>query len=282
MGYPDVHCPICGGPVIEVKIFVEPSSDAYKAYVARRCAKDPSYQNKKKKNTYDGKIISREEVRWTATVMVLGFNSDFKAAVNVVVTNKHNNAFLATIGMFDGFVGVTVHDSFDPYFNLGELGEGSYLEDSFPCYRNLGEESDFEPVFPFHRPCYYVLRRRIDGRIDGTLPVGLPLDVEKDILFGVMRTLVNTNMLNIDYGRPNPKSDETGWHANTGEEIFAADPGLVIGLEDKIRGMMNAGYFAPSRVPEFDLSNNVRHDPFQRMPFDIFLEIAEQCEDPTH
>lgn len=105
--------------------------------------------------------------------------------------------------------------------------------------------------------------------------------MDKDILFGVMRTLADTCMLNIDYGSPNPQLEDARWSSNAGEEIFAASPGLVKGLEDYIRGMMSAGYFAPSRGAEFDLSDSVRQDPFQRLPFDIFLKIAEHCEDPT-
>lgn len=113
---------------------------------------------------------------------------------------------------------------------------------------------------------------------------GLPLmsglvAMDKDILFGMMRTLADTYMLNIDYG--NPQLEEAHWHSNAGEEIFAASPGLVKGLENHIRGMMSAGYFTLSQGTEFDLSGSVRQDPFQTLPFDIFPKIAEHCEDPT-
>lgn len=111
--------------------------------------------------------------------------------------------------------------------------------------------------------------------------MGAYVGLDKDILFDVMRTLAGTCMLNIDYGNPNPYLGQAHWDSNAGEEIFAANPGFVKGLRNHIRGMMNAGYFAPSQDAEFDLSGSVQRDPFQTLPFDIFLRIAEKCEDPT-
>lgn len=145
----------------------------------------------------------------------------------------------------------------------------------------MGEESDFEPVFPFHGPCYYVLLRRVGDRIDGLQLMGGLVAIDKGILFDVMRTLGDTYMLNIGYGNPNPQLEGAHWHSNAGEEIFAANPGLVMRFEAQIRGMMSEGYFTLSKGTGFDLSGSVRQDPFQRLPFDIFLKIAEQCEDPT-
>lgn len=105
--------------------------------------------------------------------------------------------------------------------------------------------------------------------------------MDKDILFSVMRTLADISILDIDYGSPNPQVKDAHWDSNAGEEIFAAHPGVVKGLEGRIRGLMSAGYFTLSQGAKFDLSDNVQQDPFQKLPFDIFLRIGEQCEDST-
>ncbi|OBT84658.1 hypothetical protein VE02_07071 [Pseudogymnoascus sp. 03VT05] len=274
MGDPDVYCAICGGPVVEVKISAKPRSEVFKA---GQRGEEPDVDSDEyywEERTYDCEIITKEETEWTRNVMVVGFNPNPKARVN--------GAFLAAFGTYDGFGEVTVHDTFDPNFDLAELGDGPNLTNSLRCYDNLGEESDFEPVFPFHRPCYYLLRRRVGDRIDGVPLVGGLMTLDNDILFGVMRTLADTYMLDIDYGTPNPqKQDNDRWNSNAGEEIFAASPELVNGLEDRIRGLISAGYFTLPQGAEFDLTNGVRQDPFQRLPFDILIRIGEQCEDST-
>lgn len=163
-----------------------------------------------------------------------------------------------------------------------ELGPDKNFVETFQCYADLEGESVFEPVFPFHRPCYYVLRRRLGELIHGFPVVGSLVAIDKDILFGVMRSLADTFILNIDYGSPHPYAEVEGnWQSNAGEEIFAANPGIVKGLENTIRELICAEFFALSQGTEFDLKDGVRQDPFQRLPLNILLKIGEQCGDPT-
>jgi hypothetical protein len=70
------------------------------------------------------------------------------------------------------------------------------------------------------------------------------------------------------------------WHSYAGGEVYAANPGLVDGLEGRIQEMMATGYFHLPKHVELDLSHGVQKDPFKSLPFDILVSIAEMLEDP--
>lgn len=105
--------------------------------------------------------------------------------------------------------------------------------------------------------------------------------MDKDVLYSVMRSLTMVSHLDIDYGDLEVDFICVDfWHSRAGGEVYAANPGLVKGLEGRIQEMMATGYFRlPERV-ELDLSHGVRKDPFQSLPFDILVSIAEKLEDP--
>ncbi|KFY40342.1 hypothetical protein V495_05479 [Pseudogymnoascus sp. VKM F-4514 (FW-929)] len=197
--------------------------------------------------------------------MLLGFNPKASGPSNV--------AFLAPFGeIFDS--SVTVDDSPDGSFTLDDTGSD---EQHFECYDVDGVDCpNKEPAFPFHPPCYWILQRRLSNYFSGVTTI------DKDVLYGVMRSLTATvSFLDIDYG--DLEKDFTCvrfWHSYAGEEVYAANPGLVEGLEGIIQEMMATGYFHLPKHMELDLSYSVQKDPFKSLPFDILVSIAEMLEDP--
>lgn len=189
----------------------------------------------------------------------------------------NSGAFLINSASHDGCSCHVVDNIYDVGFDMediGDLGDDEDPENYLQCYVDYVGNGGYEPVFPFHAPCYYVLQRRLSSSASGLATV------DKDVLYSVMRALTDHSDLKINYGSPNPVHEQY-WDSNPGEEIFVANPGLVEGLEERIRGMMADGYFALSHGIELDLNHGVLQDPFMGLPVDILLNIAGQIEDPT-
>ncbi|KFZ02618.1 hypothetical protein V500_00066 [Pseudogymnoascus sp. VKM F-4518 (FW-2643)] len=261
----NIYCAICCGPLVEVTIASKPRSEAFKT--ARQRGDDSDMDEEK---SYDCEIITKEETAWTTMMMLLGFNPKASGPTNV--------AFLAPFGiLFDS--AVAVEDSPDGSFTLDDVGNDQHY---FECYDVYGDDCpNEEPAFPFHPPCYWILQRRLSDRFGGDLSTDGLATMDKDVLYSVMRSLTMVSRLDIDYGDLEVDFICVDfWHSRAGGEVYAANPGLVEGLEGRIQEMMATGYFRLPKRVELDLSHGVRKDPFQSLPFDILVSIAEKLEDP--
>ncbi|OBT60270.1 hypothetical protein VE03_10209 [Pseudogymnoascus sp. 23342-1-I1] len=283
----DIYCAICCGPLVEVSIASKPRSEAFKT--AHQCGDDSGTDDsgtdediRGEERSYDCEIITREEAAWTTTMMLLGFNPKALTVPYSTITiadARFSVAFLAPFGTYESDSAVAVEDSPDGSFTLHDVGnETNYFE----CYDVYGDDCpNKEPAFPFHPPCYWILQRRLSDRFGGDLSTDGLATMDKDVLYKVMRSLTMVCYLDIDYG--DLDSDLVCldyWHSNAGEEVYAANPGLVEGLEERIQKMMATGYFRLHKRAELDLNHGVRKDPFRGLPFDILVIISEQLEDP--
>lgn len=126
-----------------------------------------------------------------------------------------------------------------------------------------------------HPVCYGVFRHRLAHELgeDGAA------SVNKGVLFSVFRSIPDSwRCLEIDYGRPSPPCDHQSWPTRAGEEIFAADPGPVQGLEERVTDLIAAGFFARPPPTGLDLGHKVKHDPFQTLPYDVILRVGEKID----
>ncbi|KFY26809.1 hypothetical protein V493_03861 [Pseudogymnoascus sp. VKM F-4281 (FW-2241)] len=250
----DAFCAICCGPMADIRIATKPRSEAFKAAAQRGDDRGENKDIHDEEQSYDCEIISKEE---TAV------------------------AFLASFGEYQPDGTVSFEDSPDGSFTLQGVGNDTNY---FNCYYvDVDDSPNKEPAFPFHASCYWILQRRLSDRFGGG---GLSTDdglatMDKDVLYSLMRPLNVTNWLDIDYGSINTDWWSEYWNSFAGEEVFVSNPGLVKGLEGRIQEMMVTGKFhLPAERAEVDLSHGVRQDPFQSLPFDILVGIAEQLDDP--
>lgn len=77
----DVHCAICGGPVVKVKISPKPRPADFNAAQRGRKLVIDSNEYGPEMKTYDREIITNAEAEWTAKVLVLGYNPNPKVRV---------------------------------------------------------------------------------------------------------------------------------------------------------------------------------------------------------
>ena len=174
---------------------------------------------------------------------------------------------------------ITADEAFEEDRNFDDEA----ISTCFQCYTGAWEDKDIN--FPFHKQCYDVFRGRLalsigHGRLESD---DSWVAVDKDALYSTMRAAADRSHLDIGYGVPEPDRYLQFWDSNPGEEIFVSDPGPVDGLEDRIRSMIDAGYFTlpEESSSEMDLSHRVRDDPFKGLPYELLVRIAEQFDTPT-
>jgi len=174
-------------------------------------------------------------------------------------------------GYEEGFGEVTVTNA--PSLTARHMDYIEQRDNAFQCYDSYDESDDV--AYPFHPSCYGVFRRRLAHRLgeDGMA------SVNKGVLYNVLRNTPHGHRcLNIDYGSPPPDCTDQCWTVRPGEEIFAADPGPIDGMEERVTELVASGLFANPLPTGLDVSHKVREDPFKKLPYDILLKIGGQCD----
>ncbi|KUI67408.1 hypothetical protein VM1G_03131 [Cytospora mali] len=236
------YCAICGGPL------VSPS-------ISQSSSKDEGGAAWHALSSYGPEVISEEDVSWTRTIHVLGFNPQARGV---------RKAFVMGPGFYRGNGDVMIE----------EEGNDPNAEDVEPfdlrCYDSINAT---DPVFPFHWCCYEILAKCTTGSFDVD-------KLDKDLLYRIMRELSppgSTSLSNIDYGFPAPMHTRVKWISSPGYEFLVSHPRDVPGVHDIILSMFESGGF--ETLPcDSDLRARVRSDPFTGLPYDIVHNISTMLE----
>ncbi|KAH8810880.1 hypothetical protein F5884DRAFT_897414 [Xylogone sp. PMI_703] len=254
MGSWDCYCAICGGPFCGVRIARKPKH-------VRRLSQQQNDQFREKdeggetdedadtdenENCYDPGVINGEDIKWTDTLHVLGFNP------HVCGTTK---SFISGPGFYEDFGFVKVVPGDDPNYDDGC---------SFSCYYAQREE---DPVFPFHWCCYELLTIALTGDSNCS-------SVNKDVLYDIFQELSEpyTSRLNLDFDDPAPPREQF-WLSREGEELFVANPSLTPELLDFTKTIFTTTDIEFPSLRE-NLTTPVAYNPFEKLPYDIIYRIC--------
>lgn len=207
-----------------------------------------SLDSYEERQSYDPEKLRADEVRWLNRCRALSFNPDASGITKAYISGRGR---YSDYGSFD-----VMKPGRDPNDNG---------EQNLTCFHAYNP--DETPTYPFHEECYKILSR--------VLGYEKYQAIDKDVLYGVMTAHADVRNLDLPFG--DISGQEQFWECIPGEEYSVCDPGLRLGFEDVLQGMLpaslldgNTGLSAPS--------HKVRHDPFHVMPYDILLNVFEHVE----
>jgi hypothetical protein len=196
-------------------------------------------------HAYDPEKLQADEVRWLNRSRALAFNPSASGVTK---------AFISGCGRYDDYGTFSVRKpGQDPNDNH---------EDDLNCYHAYNP--DQIPCFPFHEECYKILAN--------VLGYEKYQAIDKDVLYAVMTAHGNDRGLKLPYGEFS--GAEQFWECIPGEEFSVCDPGPRLGFEDVLQSMLPASLF-DGLTRSLGLSEKVRHDPWQIVPYDVLLDIFE-------
>ncbi|KAH8626661.1 hypothetical protein IG631_18679 [Alternaria alternata] len=197
-------------------------------------------------DSFDPRLILREDLLW--------INRSRALALNRESDRDNPKAYVSGRGRYGGLGGFDVKKSGRDRNDPGEFS------------LNLTAYSDGEEnmAFPFHEACFNILANSV-GLKKGH-------EVNKDVMWEIMRAhLVDERpVLDVNYGYS--MAHEQFWVNVPGEEYVVCDPGPRPSLREKILELLS-GSLLGRATEVLDLSNKVRSDPTQILPYDILLEI---------
>ena len=206
----------------------------------------------REKNSYDPYKLQADDVRWIDRCRCLAFNPNAPGVTKAYISGRGR---------------------YDDYGSFDVRRPGSDPNDdhdrTHTCF--FAFSPDESSSFPFHEECYRILAKALEHK--------RYQDIDKDVLYGVMaaHTPEYGRALDISYG--GISGGEQFWMCISGEEYAVCDPGLRIGLEDVLQGMLPARLF-DGNLHFPDLSHKARHDPLSVMPYDVLLNIFKHvCTD---
>ncbi|KAK5988226.1 hypothetical protein PT974_12366 [Cladobotryum mycophilum] len=268
MGSWDCDCAICAGP-LSVR---RPLSD--RPRTARFCRRHPesrppneregsgdgndpdeqetddddeSITSEDEESSFDPEILTEEDYQWMNTMHTLTVRR------NPTATNRIDRAFTG-IGAVSG--------------------PGEYM-DSGRINVRIGDDPNFDPegdnqcydgAYPFHWPCYRLLRKAFG--CDGDFNMA-----EKHRLFWTMcraSSMCAYRLDELDHTDICFPSEQW-WSAVPGLEFLVTNPMDSTGLVDLVRQTIQTIPRPPSRI---DLSQRVKNDPFQRLPAELVENIC--------
>lgn len=295
MGEWDIYCAICSGPLRGVRF------TSGRASSPSSSPNSPSANQDGDDKAYDPSIVRKKETRWLEHIMVLAFYHNVPGL---------RRTYLATQGNYLGYEDVEAEE------NLPEREDVlTGYENSFECYRNGATHgSEKDPAYPFHVQCFKLLRGCWGGHPPEDLhhyPGSALLEssdagdvtsdheaeeeeseseieeidwseqhpVDTDVLYEVMRELDDGTHLKVDYGKIwRTLNHHQFWESRAGEEVLVADPGMVDGVIDRIRTLVNEHFTLPGHS-DYDLTGRVRRDPFKNLPVELLTSISWYLND---
>ncbi|KAF3047594.1 hypothetical protein E8E12_010671 [Didymella heteroderae] len=194
---------------------------------------------------YDPEKLEADEVRWLNRSRALSFNPDASGITK---------AFISGRGRYDDYGSFRVRKP-------GQDRNDNH-EDDLTCFHAYNP--DQIPCYPFHEECYKILSK--------VLGYDRYQAVDKDVLYGVMTAHADDRGLRLPYG--NISGPEQFWECIPGEEYSVCNPGLRLGFEDVLHGVLPASLFHGDSG-SLALSRKVRHDSLHVVPYDVLLNVFE-------
>ncbi|KAK7059597.1 putative f-box domain protein [Favolaschia claudopus] len=258
MGW-DVRCAVCGGPPFHINL-------ADKSHEAKTNSEDEdsgsnlgseetdqeevsnSGSDSDYGDSYDLRVVSEAETRWTESVVLLGSNTRSTAIDKMYFTGKAN---------------------YEDYgsFNVDSCEDPNFPEDdpNTQCYYVF--DATQTPCYPIHLPCLRILCNVLYDTED-------PANIDKDVLYHTMFNL-HSNMadhLDLDYGIPEDVFDQY-WRYKAGAEMLVVDPfPLSATIKTVLREAFPTQIFT-SPPPTTISSNTIGTDPFSALPYDVAHEL---------
>jgi hypothetical protein len=199
--------------------------------------------------SYDPRLLRLEYLMWLNRSRVLALNQD-----------SDPKPYISGRGRYDGGGRFYVQK---PGRDPNDLGK-TYL-----AVTAYAEEETM--AFPFHEACFDILAKQV-GLEKGR-------EINKDVMWEALNFQVvdERSMLDgVDY-KLSEGHDQQSWTNVPGEEYLVCDPSPRPGLREEIHDMLPACVLGrTSKVT--DLSERVRSDPTQVLPYDILLGIIERMD----
>ncbi|VUC32685.1 unnamed protein product [Clonostachys rosea] len=269
MGSWHCYCMVCCGPMTEVFIrdnenyIKDPNAGIRTVREEDGQAEGNHDQREEEKERtderpgYDPKVLQPVDIDWTENCRVLGINAR---------CTRLSKAFISGQGSYDDYGGMTCGQGDDPNC------EGVEVE-AMSCYIDYNSNGD--SVFPFHMDCFKLLCRYLAGSDD----IGL---IDKDVMYGVVRSLAGSACLNLDYALPGTNvepSQDQFWDCIPGEDLFVVSPLRMAPLSTaEIEKLQHgAGLASLDQV----LGNKVKSDPFSNLPPEITDQIFSALDDES-
>ncbi|KAJ7259672.1 hypothetical protein C8J57DRAFT_490239 [Mycena rebaudengoi] len=240
----DVLCAVCGGPTVNVQI-------AEKSRKGRPEGSDDSDDQ-----AYDPSVVTMEDVEWTNSCILLGFNPQ------AVAIDKR---------MY--WTGPAQYDDYGCFrVDVGHSENVSFPNESdeFQCYQVY--DATQTSCYPIHPPCLALFTNLLWG--DSNIE-----NFDKDVLYHVMSSHSSYAFLDLDYGDPHPGYEQYWW-SRPGEEVLAINPTTTPAFTAFLPvAVSNTDFTLPT--PLVIEAGRIREDPFSSLPYDIAHAILLLLPPPS-
>ncbi|ETS78229.1 hypothetical protein PFICI_10291 [Pestalotiopsis fici W106-1] len=196
---------------------------------------------------YDQAITNTEDTAWVGNTVVISENPDARAASKVFISGQAN---VQDCGYFDFVSG----EDPDPNFPDGPT-----------CWQVYERDGENPYAVPIHTSCLELFKKVLQ-----------PKDLDKEILYEILKCLGPEPILPIDYGAVTEGQDQY-WVTMEGMEEFVIDPEIVPRLRQYYSEFPAADKSGLAR-PGLPSRQTSSHDPFKRVPPEVMLFIFQHLD----
>ncbi|KAF7326367.1 putative f-box domain protein [Mycena venus] len=243
----DVLCAVCGGPTVQVQIAKKspkvrvPRNESNSEGLSPH-SEDSNSDSDEDEWGYDPQIVNEEDVEWTGSCILLGYNRRSTAIDKMYLTGR------------------STYQDFG-HFNVDPSEDPNFPEDDSHSQCFVICDATQTSCYPIHQPCLQLLAKVLcsDENIE---------NLDKDILYHAMSSLHGdlASGLDLDYGQPESEFEQT-WGPRSGAEVLVVNPMATPSFTQFLRNAVSTTEF--TLPPSYIITSRVQHDPFATIPYDV-------------